>query len=168
LTGVLGSQTTIGWRRFFEGWISHEWTKAQQAHYTSIKSLCTGKRWAVALIKKLWDIAWDLWEHRNGILHESSNVVSQNELCILDRKIMDVFSRLQSIVLLANDKHLISLKLLRLLKKDRIYKEMRLVNAETVSAGRCHSQWTRRHSQVNLIRGMQRCMRQCMQIRNSR
>ncbi len=167
LTRVLGSQNTIGWTRFLEGWISHEWTKAQQAYYTSIKSLRTGKRWAIALIKKLWDIAWDLWEHRNGILHESCNVVSQNELHILDRKIKDVFGRLQSIVLSANDKHLISLNLPRLLKKDSIYKEMWLANAETVSAGRCHSQWTRRHSQATLIRGMQQCMRQCMQIRNS-
>jgi hypothetical protein len=22
------------------------------------------------LIRKLWDTAWDLWEHRNGIVHE--------------------------------------------------------------------------------------------------
>jgi hypothetical protein len=150
-TGILGSQNTIGWRWFFEGWISHEWTKAQQAYYTSIKSLRTGIRWAIALIKKLWDIAWDLWEHRNGILHDSCNVVSENELRILDRNIKDVFSRLQSIVLSANDKHLISFKLSRLLKKDRMYKETWLANAETLSVGRSYSQWTRWHSQATLI-----------------
>jgi hypothetical protein len=25
----------------------------------------------VAVIKKLWDVAWDLWEHRNGFLHDA-------------------------------------------------------------------------------------------------
>ena len=29
----------------------------------------SGFRWTVALIKKLQDIAWDMWDHRNGILH---------------------------------------------------------------------------------------------------
>ena len=30
----------------------------------------SGKRWLVAVLKKLSDIAWDQWEHRNGILHD--------------------------------------------------------------------------------------------------
>jgi hypothetical protein len=41
----------LGWRRFFEGWISKEWSFAQQAYYTSIKFFRTGKRWTVELIK---------------------------------------------------------------------------------------------------------------------
>jgi hypothetical protein len=36
-----------------------------------------GKRWAIALIQKLWDTAWDLWEQRNGILHEQEKIVSR-------------------------------------------------------------------------------------------
>ncbi len=82
---LLKHQAALGWRRFFEGWISREWTKAQQAYYQSTKSLRTGRRWTIALIKKLGDIAWDLWEHRNGVLHESQNVVSETELRRLDR-----------------------------------------------------------------------------------
>jgi hypothetical protein len=27
------------------------------------------------LIKKLWGVAWDLWEHRNGILHKKESQV---------------------------------------------------------------------------------------------
>lgn len=23
-------------------------------------------------IRKLWEVAWDLWEHRNGIVHEQA------------------------------------------------------------------------------------------------
>lgn len=52
-------------------WRFGEWAQAQQAYYLLIKSRHTGKQWVVALLKKFWDIAWDLWEHRNGILHEA-------------------------------------------------------------------------------------------------
>jgi hypothetical protein len=56
-----------------EGWASFEWSIAQQEYYKLIGSLKSGKRWMIALIKKLWLIAWDMWEHRNGILHEKEN-----------------------------------------------------------------------------------------------
>lgn len=143
----MGAKLRSAGKVFFQGWLSHEWTNAQHAYYLTIKSLQTGKRWTIALIKKLWDIVWDLWEHRNGILSNSLNVVSNKEMCILDRKIMDTFSRLQSMALSANDRHLISLKPYRIFNKDMMYKETWLSNAETVSASPCYSQWSRQHSQ---------------------
>jgi hypothetical protein len=63
-----------------EGWLSWEWESTQQAYYTFTHSRRTGKRWLIQLIKKLWSIAWDLWEHRNGILHKQDNLVSDAEL----------------------------------------------------------------------------------------
>jgi hypothetical protein len=79
LDEALSSQECLGWQRFFEGWISVEWSSAQQAYYTLMKSRRTGKRWVISLIKKLWDIAWDLWEHRNGILHNATNLVFRSQ-----------------------------------------------------------------------------------------
>jgi len=38
----------------------------QQQHYLFLSSRCSSKWWLNYLIKKLWDIAWDLWNHRNG------------------------------------------------------------------------------------------------------
>ncbi len=32
-----------------------------------------GWRWAEALIKKLWEVSWDQWEHRNVVLHEEED-----------------------------------------------------------------------------------------------
>jgi hypothetical protein len=46
------------------------WTEVQEAYYRSLGSRRTGLRWTVAIINKLWDIAWDLWEQRNSILHD--------------------------------------------------------------------------------------------------
>ena len=39
----------------------------QPARQSCDYSRRSGKRWLSLLILKLWDIAWDLWEQRNGI-----------------------------------------------------------------------------------------------------
>ena len=41
----------------------------ENRYYKSVKSRRTGRRWTVELIKKLQDIAWDMWDHRNSVLH---------------------------------------------------------------------------------------------------
>ena len=162
LRDILEQQSQIGWRRFFEGWLSRDWITEQQRYYNSIRSLRTGKRWAVALIKKMWDTAWDLWEHRNGILHATENVVSDAEIRLLHRKVTDIFNRLQSLLLPPHDRHLISLPVSRLLKKDRIYKEAWLTNALAAISGHNNTQWSKRHAHEVMIRGMQLRMRQCL------
>jgi len=126
---LVSQQSSIGWRRFFEGWLVKEWTMAQQAYYCLIKSKRSGKRWTVELIKKMWAIAWDLWEHRNGILHEEQNLVSTIELGRLNKKIIDAYTSLRSRLLPAHDRHLISSKLPRILKKDKVFKEVWLRHA---------------------------------------
>ncbi len=149
----------IGWNQFFEGWLVQEWTRAQQAYYNSIKSLRTGELWAVALIKKQWDTAWDLWEHRNGILHEEQNKVVALEIHRINRNILEAFITLSSLPLPVHDRHIISIKLPKLLKKDRVFKECWPQNAMAIINGRCHFQWSKRHSTAALIRGMQNSMR---------
>jgi len=72
LDGAIDRQETIGWQLFFEGFLAKEWVETQQAYYRWVGSRKTGKRWAVAIVKKLWDIAWDLWEHRNGYVHQAA------------------------------------------------------------------------------------------------
>ena len=72
LTTAAQNQTDIGWQCFLEGFVTSDWAATQQTYYTWIGSRRTGKRWAIALVKKLWDVAWDLWEHRNGHAHKAS------------------------------------------------------------------------------------------------
>jgi hypothetical protein len=66
---ALQIQDGIGWDNFFEGCIATRWEHVQDAHYTWCRSRKSGRRWTIALIQKLWDVAWDLWEHRIGIVH---------------------------------------------------------------------------------------------------
>jgi len=44
----------------------------------------------VELIKKLWNISWDLWEHWNAALHNETNT----QETILDSRTNDIICRL--------------------------------------------------------------------------
>jgi hypothetical protein len=44
----------------------------------------TGERWVRLLIQKIWDVSWDQWDHRNGVVHKQDNLVSQAESAQLD------------------------------------------------------------------------------------
>jgi hypothetical protein len=35
--------------------------------------------WVRLLIQKLWEVAWDPWEHCNEVVHKKDNVVTQEE-----------------------------------------------------------------------------------------
>jgi hypothetical protein len=62
-------QEDIGWQHFFEGRQATRWRELQHEYLQNTQSRRSSKRWSTAIIKKLWDIAWDLWEKRNGRLH---------------------------------------------------------------------------------------------------
>jgi hypothetical protein len=47
----------------------------------------TGKRWITVLIKKLWEISWNMWEQRNGELKNPASPASLREHARLDAKI---------------------------------------------------------------------------------
>ena len=71
------------------GCISIEWAKVQGDYYKWIGLKKTGRRWAVALIKKLWEVAWDKWECRNGALHNTPMAADLSGDFSLDRAILE-------------------------------------------------------------------------------
>jgi hypothetical protein len=38
-------------------------------------------------IQKIWQVAWDQWEHRNAILHNSENLVTQAEAVMIASRV---------------------------------------------------------------------------------
>ena len=64
-------QDNFGWDCFIYGFWSDQWSAVQQAYLLSLQSKLTVKRWSSAIILKLWQIAWDMWDHRNAMLHDS-------------------------------------------------------------------------------------------------
>jgi hypothetical protein len=67
LLQAINAQDQIGWLAFLEGCIAVEWAGAQDAHFLWLGRRNTGKRWAASLVVKLWEAAWDLWDHRNQV-----------------------------------------------------------------------------------------------------
>jgi hypothetical protein len=66
---AIEAQLALGGWNTLLGRISTQVQERQEDRYRRKKSRRSGFRWTVALIKKLQDIAWDMWDHRNGILH---------------------------------------------------------------------------------------------------
>ena len=90
LDQLLFKQDNIGWEAAFRGCWSHGWAEAQEQYFKTLKSRKSGRRWLAALIKKLWQVAWDMWEHRNGIIHDKE----QGQLAlILKRDIQLEYSK---------------------------------------------------------------------------
>ena len=70
LVQVIAKQSEVGWQAFVEGCPVQGWQDIQQQYFIFIKSRKTGRRWLSSVIRKLWQVAWDMWEHRNSILHD--------------------------------------------------------------------------------------------------
>ena len=76
----LSKQDAIGWKACIDGLLVKEWAALQASHFEIIDLRRSGKRWAVALIKKLWDTAcWDMWDHCNRV-HDNETGVRAIEL----------------------------------------------------------------------------------------
>ena len=61
LHSILCDQTDLGWINFFSGRLSVKWREAQQRHYRNMNKRKSTRSWAIAIIKKLMMIPWDLW-----------------------------------------------------------------------------------------------------------
>ena len=67
------------------------WSAAQALFLPFTKSPKTSRQWTTALIQKLFNVAWDQWEHRNKYLHDSENKFDQEEVKQTDEKIWQEF-----------------------------------------------------------------------------
>jgi hypothetical protein len=152
------AQSGVGWRRFFEGWWVTHWASLQQRYYTIIKSTRTGNRWVSAIIQKLWNIAWDLWEHQNGILHENENQATRSMTLQLNSRVSQVYNDLSSRALRQHDRHLVYLPLSQLLKKDANYKATWLSIAEPALSHGRRDVWQNRTHTDRMLQGMRRNM----------
>jgi hypothetical protein len=74
---------------FFEGCIAKDWEQAQDAYYKwcSMAASESAQQLTTALIQKLWNVAWDLREHRNGIVHAAKNAEILNGMAETDNEI---------------------------------------------------------------------------------
>jgi hypothetical protein len=116
---LLERQNTIGARQFFEGWLHWDWETLQGQYYHDIRSRRSSKWWTIAVITKLWNIAWDLWDFRNAVLHHQNNQSLQEDSLALDIQIRDLSHTIALTGLLPKDQHLTTISLTRLIDFSR-------------------------------------------------
>jgi hypothetical protein len=142
-------QSSIGWDGPFYGWMSCYWAKIQQDHFNFIRSRRTGRRWLVAVIKKLWEVSWDFWSHRNGVMHHKTQIGEADLLC-LDRSVSSTYRDLLQQPS-RSTRHLTFLPLRNILAKDCRYKTVWLRQASAAVAK------TNRGARQSLLK-MRRCL----------
>jgi hypothetical protein len=158
LEAAVQEQIRIGWHRFYEGWLSKQWMILQQRHYTTVKSTKSGRRWATALIQNMWDTAWDLWEHRNEVLHRKENLITRTMGLHLNHRVTRAFMDLCSQPLRSNDSYLVRLSLSKLLERNAGYKAQWLTVAEPALRDNRRQNWQTGTSATQMVPGLQRCM----------
>jgi len=73
------------------GWHLDDRSTRQQL--LQAQAWCSSKCWMAELIKKLWNVTWDMWAHRNGILQNSA----QAQLMILESDINQTITNIYAI-----------------------------------------------------------------------
>jgi hypothetical protein len=66
---AIAEQSILGWKNFLDGFISIAWVHVQDQYYKWLSIRRTGRRWVTALLIKLWDVSWTMWDDRNDALH---------------------------------------------------------------------------------------------------
>jgi hypothetical protein len=69
------------------GHVANQWHAVQQAYYTSLGLDNTGRQWVRQLILQLFNISWDMWEHRNGIKYKTVTPAKIRELRMLNNRV---------------------------------------------------------------------------------
>jgi hypothetical protein len=67
IQSVVALQSRVGWRNLLEGFPVLGWADIQQQSYDRNGSKRTGRRWITALVKKLAETVWNMWDHRNSV-----------------------------------------------------------------------------------------------------
>ena len=88
LREAIEHQASIGWEPFIRGFVSNRWRQMQKKHLEKLKSKKSNRRWVSSLIIKLWQISWDMWRFRNGILHSQSTTNTTNFTFLLTTEIL--------------------------------------------------------------------------------
>jgi hypothetical protein len=75
LNSAVHKHSEMGWDNLLKGRLVHEWRRAQTIHHslffpTSTKFSPTA--WEQQVITGLWDLALNIWEARNQLVHQSS------------------------------------------------------------------------------------------------
>lgn len=78
---ALAAQIQLGPHALIDGLLHSSWTTVQSQYYRSLGSRRTGFRWHSQLVRRIWEIAWTLWDHREAVRRspESLSLARQHD-----------------------------------------------------------------------------------------
>jgi len=86
------AQSHIGWDRMLDGWLTRGWHDHQEKLWKHAKSRKSSLWWTSALIQKLWDVSWDMWDHRNKELFAGTEIQQQITHSLVDDRIKALYA----------------------------------------------------------------------------
>ena len=121
---------------------------AQQKYLESIGKRTTCKRWTIAIISKLWDIAWDMWQHRNHVTHNTLHPKKQLEMELLGLQVNEWYEQGPDELLL-RDRNLFQKPVATLLKGSDNEQEQWVTSVRLAHQGAAAAKATRDASMIN-------------------
>jgi hypothetical protein len=91
IKNALLAQNMIGWYSFLMGKVSLRWQDVQQKYYEWLKRRNTGKAWVKALLQKVWEISWSMWDHRNNVRLNTTSPADRRKIEDLSQTITAEF-----------------------------------------------------------------------------
>ena len=85
---AINDQHILGWGRLFYGIWSTFWISLQQEHFQSLGSMKSAEIWIATVQHKLWLLAFNMWDHRNKVLHNTRHSIFPHEMVAIDSEIM--------------------------------------------------------------------------------
>jgi hypothetical protein len=73
------------------GRLSVRWRDVQHQYYKWFQRRNTGKAWLQALIKKVWEVSWDMWDHQNEVRTTTITPATMRETENLNKQIIEQF-----------------------------------------------------------------------------
>ena len=77
---TIDQQEKIGWRNLLEGFPAKRWAEQQEDHLERTGSKRSSRRWKAALVKKMAEVTWQMWDHRNTVNNEKETATMSLEV----------------------------------------------------------------------------------------
>ena len=89
---ALTQQLELGWFALLCGYITSDLSQAQHNYFRYTQWKKHGDTWAKQLSIKLWSITFNIWKHRNNVLHDTEAIHQLSGMEILKQSITAVYN----------------------------------------------------------------------------
>ena len=86
-------QDSIGWCNMTNGFISKKWRTIQRAHLKEMGSMKSPDLWTARFQRRIWEIAWRMWQHRNDFLHSDGRTIHFQESSAINHEIRNEYNK---------------------------------------------------------------------------